>query len=566
MRDDFRVFARELWAHLGLPPPTRAQYDIARRLQKGPRRHIIEAFRGVGKSYLTAAYVLWRLYCDPQAKVLVVSASKQRADEFSKFVRAIIDEWEVLQHLKPRQGQRDSVVSFDVGPATPDQSPSVKSVGITGQMTGSRADLIVADDVEIPTNSLTQLKRERLSEAVKEFDAVLKPGGQVLFLGTPQTEESLYDRLQAKGFLEDGTQLYECMIWPARYPSDELRDYYGSRLAPLFVKDLDEGPAKVGDPTDPARFDNDDLVEREMSYGKAGFALQFMLDTSLADADRHPLKLQDLIIHDVDVDMAPDKLMWSSAPDETINDMPVVGLTGDRFQRPSWVDEHATAYHTTVMAIDPSGRGKDRTGFAIVKGLNGFLHVPALGGLKGGYDDAVLIRLAKLAADYKVNRIIVEPNFGGGMFGELFKPVLHKYARASIEDASYSRLQKELRICDTLEPIMARHRLVIDPRVLREDYSANQAPEDLFHMFAYQLTRMTRERGAVRHDDAVDALSMAVAWFTDRMAVDADLEAERRKEEARDQALRDFVEGVSITNILEPGTTKPSPPNMLGDV
>jgi hypothetical protein len=565
MQDDFRVFARELWTYLGLPPPTRAQYDIARRLQKGPRRHIIQAFRGVGKSYLTAAYVLWRLYCDPQCKVLVVSASKQRADEFSKFARAIIEDWEALQHLKPRQGQRDSVVSFDVGPATADQSPSVKSVGITGQMTGSRADLIVADDVEIPTNSLTQLKRDRLSEAVKEFDAVLKPGGQVLFLGTPQCEESLYDRLQAKGFLEDGSKLYDCMIWPARYPSEDVRQHHGHRLAPLFAKDLDELGYKPGAPTDPARFDDQDLIEREMSYGKAGFALQFMLDTSLSDADRHPLKLMDLIIHDVDLDVAPHKLVWSSSPDDTINDLPVVGLSGDRYQRAQIVDKEASAYHTTIMAIDPSGRGKDRTGYAIVKNLNGFLYVPAVGGLVGGYEDKVLIKLAKLAADNNVNAVLVEPNFGGGMFGELFKPVLNKYARARIEETSYSRIQKEMRICDTLEPIMARHRLVIDPRCIREDYDKNQAPEDIFHMFAYQLTRMTRERGAVRHDDAVDALAMAVAWFTDRMAVDADLEAQRRKDEAFDKELQDFVDGVSSFALL-PGATKPPSPNMLGDV
>jgi hypothetical protein len=74
-------------------------------------------------------------------------------------------------------------------------------MGITGQLTGSRADLIIADDVESANNSQTQLMRDRLSETVKEFDAIIKPKvGRVIFLGTPQTEMSLYNDLDERGF------------------------------------------------------------------------------------------------------------------------------------------------------------------------------------------------------------------------------------------------------------------------------------------------------------------------------------------------------------------------------
>jgi hypothetical protein len=96
---------------------------------------VIEAFRGIGKSWLTAAYVCWLLWKNPQHKILVVSASKDRADAFSIFVKRLIETIPELAHLKPRGDQRNSNLAFDVGPATPDQSPSVKSVGITGQLT-----------------------------------------------------------------------------------------------------------------------------------------------------------------------------------------------------------------------------------------------------------------------------------------------------------------------------------------------------------------------------------------------------------------------------------------------
>ena len=143
---DFRYFLFLIWKHLGLPDPTPIQYDIAKYLQTGPKRKVVEAFRGVGKSWITAAYVLFRLYHDPQLKILVVSASKERADNFSTFALRLINDVPWLNDLAPGPGQRSSKISFDVGPATPDQSPSVKSVGLFGQLTGSRADIIIADD------------------------------------------------------------------------------------------------------------------------------------------------------------------------------------------------------------------------------------------------------------------------------------------------------------------------------------------------------------------------------------------------------------------------------------
>ncbi len=120
---DFRKFTFIVWKHLNLPEPTPVQFDIAQYLQHGPRRSVIEAFRGVGKSWLTSAFVCWLLLNNPQLKILVVSASKERADAFSTFVKRLINEIPVLHHLRPSDGQRDSVIAFDVGPATPDHSP-----------------------------------------------------------------------------------------------------------------------------------------------------------------------------------------------------------------------------------------------------------------------------------------------------------------------------------------------------------------------------------------------------------------------------------------------------------
>lgn len=535
---DFRNFLYMVWKHLNLPQPTPIQYDIAEYLQNGPRREVIEAFRGVGKSYITSAFVVHQLLLDPEIKVLVVSASKNRSDDFSTFTQRLINDMPVLQHLRPRDEQRNSKISFDVGPAGPSHSPSVKSVGITGQLSGSRADIIVADDIEIPNNSATQMMREKLAEAVKEFDAVLKPDGRIIYLGTPQTEMSLYEELPSRG--------YDARIWPARYPSEAVRSRYSGRLAPLVTDLLDrDTEGLTGLPTDPKRFTDDDLLERELSYGRSGFSLQFMLDTSLSDGDRYPLKLSDLIVMPLDNDKAPERVIWGRNPQYEIKELPNLGLAGDKYYGPSDTVGSYLDYTGSVMAVDPSGRGADETAYAVVKMLSGQLFVTDAGGVKGGYSNEALQALAVVAKRNKVNEIIVESNFGDGMFTELFKPVLYKVHDVTVGEVRHSK-QKEHRIIDTLEPVMNQHRLVFDPKVIERDwqsvqgYSQEKAPK---YTLAYQMTRITNLRGALAHDDRLDALSMAVSYWTEQMAASADKAMHDRKEELLMETLERFSTG-----------------------
>ena len=520
---DFRNFMFIVWKHLNLPDPTPVQYDMAEFIQNCPRRAIIEAFRGVGKSYITAAFVVHQLLLDPQKKFMVVSASKQRADDFSTFTQRLILELPICQHLIATSEQRWSKIAFDVRPALASGSPSVKSVGITGQLTGSRADIIIADDIEVPNNSMTQMMREKLGEAVKEFDAVLKPEGKILYLGTPQCEMSLYNTLTERG--------YHLRVWPARYPTVEYAEKaYGSRLAPTLWEAMHSAKEPLdGQPVDPKRFDDDDLLERELSYGRSGFALQFMLDTSMSDTDRYPLKLSDLMIMSVDKDQAPEKLVYGVFKE--IKDLPNVGLSGDKFYAPEASVGDYVDYDGSVLVIDPSGRGQDETAYAVVKMLNGYLYVADCAGISGGYSEKTLSGLAHIAKKHKVNMVLIESNFGDGMFTELLKPILKKIYPVSTEEVRHSK-QKELRIIDTLEPVMNQHKLIIDPKVIQHDFDSVQhhPPEKAQrYMLTYQLTRVTKTRGALAHDDRLDALAMGVAYWVEQMAADVDEEMNERK-------------------------------------
>ena len=520
---DFRNFMYIVWKHLALPDPTPVQYDMADFIQNCPRRSIIEAFRGVGKSYITAAFVVHQLLLDPQKKFMVVSASKQRADDFSTFTQRLILELPMCQHLIATSEQRWSKIAFDVRPALASGSPSVKSVGITGQFTGSRADIIIADDIEVPNNSMTQMMREKLGEAVKEFDAVLKPEGKILYLGTPQCEMSLYNTLTERG--------YQLRVWPARYPTVEYAEKaYGARLAPTLWEAMHEAKEPLdGQPVDPLRFDDDDLLERELSYGRSGFALQFMLDTSMSDTDRYPLKLSDLIVMAVDKDQAPEKLVYGVFKE--IKDLPNVGLSGDKFYAPEATVGAYVDYDGSVLVIDPSGRGQDETAYAVVKMLNGYLYVAECSGIAGGYSEKTLSGLAHIAKKHKVNMVLIESNFGDGMFTELLKPILKKIYPVTTEEVRHSK-QKELRIIDTLEPVMNQHKLIFDPKVIQDDFDSVQhhPPEKAQrYMLTYQMTRVTKNRGALAHDDRLDALAMGVAYWVEQMAADVDEEMKERQ-------------------------------------
>ncbi|UUG66327.1 terminase large subunit [Pectobacterium phage vB_PcaP_P15_PC2B6] len=521
LKGDFVAFLFVLWKALGLPEPTRCQIDMAKCLANGDnKKFILQAFRGIGKSFITCAFVVWTLWRDPQLKILIVSASKERADANSIFIKNIIDLLPFLSDLKPRQGQRDSVISFDVGPARPDHSPSVKSVGITGQLTGSRADIIIADDVEIPSNSATSGSRDKLWTLVQEFAALLKPlpSSRVIYLGTPQTEMTLYKELE-------DNRGYTTIIWPALYPRSEVeRQYYGERLAPMLLEEFLESPeALMGQPTDVVRFDLDDLRERELEYGKAGFTLQFMLNPNLSDAEKYPLRLRDAIVAAMDFFKAPMGYQWLPNRENANQTLPNVGLKGDSYHSYHTSSQNVNGYQQKILVIDPSGRGKDETGWCVLYTLNGYIYLMDSGGFRDGYSDKTLESLAKKAKQWNVQTVVFESNFGDGMFGKVFSPVLLKFQAATLEEIR-ARGMKELRICDTLEPVLSTHRLVVHEEVVRNDYQTardSDGKHDVRYSLFYQMTRITREKGALAHDDRLDALALGVEWLRETMEQDS---------------------------------------------
>lgn len=527
-----------MFQYINLPPPTEIQYAMADELQHKESDLIINGFRGVAKSTITGIFVAWLLYKDPErTQIIYVGANQEESKKFMKFTRGLFEIVPFLNFLIPdvKIGQRDNALSFDVAPAGIRIQPSCKAVGIFGNLTGNRATDIIADDIETSENCDTQIKREHIESAVTEFRQIVAPlKGNLLFLGTPHTELSIYNKLHNKGI--------PVRIFPIKFPDEQQQEKYGDKLAPYIANKVQADPSLIGQSTDPKRF-GDEMILKLEAEGRSKFAMQQMLDTTLSDMERYPLKCSDLIIMDCNKEIAPEKVAYGSSIQQIIKDLPCNGIGTDRFYSPIPLpDIKWLPYNYIMMAIDPSGRGKDELAYTIIAVLNGYLFLLKQGGLQGGYCEDNLKKLAVMAKEYKVNKVKIESNFGDGMFTTLLSPILRRIYPCAIEEIRHNT-QKERRIIDTLEPVLNQHRLIVDKQVVKDDAeSVKNYPIELQQQYSlfYQMTRITKDRGALSHDDRLDCLAIAVADCLDMLQIDPDAEIQRRLEEEIDAEIERF--------------------------
>lgn len=528
-----------------LPTPVQAQ--ILDYLENGPKRRVIAAFRGCGKSTLSSMYLLWRLYRNPEEKILIISASLGRAEAMSAWMLKTIGDVPWLRHMLPDSHDgRYSRISFDVGTCKYiEQSPSVRAAGVQGQVTGSRASIILCDDVETVQTALTQTQREKLRNTLNEMEVILKPGqeSEVVYLGTPHSAtDSIYFALKRD-------LNYSLRMWPSRVPSD-LTPYKGC-LAPLIEKRMDE-PGAIGRPTD-TRFSEDELMQRELSMSNMQNKLQMMLDASLSDQERYPLRCANFMVIDID-HYVPEIMIYEKHKTWQLDDLPCAGMSHDpTFYRPRQTEGViAVEELPTVMALDPSGGGADEFAWAVVKVWGGNYYICDVGGILGGVSDAFWKKLAGIAHEWNVNEIAVESNFGGL---EIYKQVLLPYLReAGAEcrvEAIRSNQRKELRIIDTLAPVMQTHRVAIARHVIEGDNELIKNAHDdrdISYSLIHQMTRLTHDRGSLLHDDRIDALAMAVQWFQEQAAQDQQVRARDRSRELLLASIED-ADGYALMNV-----------------
>ena len=532
--NNFKEFYKYIFWNQRLPHPTRDQLAMAKyvsQLRKSQEPIMMQCQRGLAKSLTVQILSVWLLLRNKNEVISVISATSARAESFITFCKTLLRDIPILKHLYPQGGDRSSSRKIDVNGRVPNDSPSLSAFGVTSAKTGSRSSLLIYDDVEIPENSDTAQKREKLLEGVRD-SANLGIAGvfREICICTPQSAESVYNTM-----LEDGFSRY---IIPAEYP-DDITVYDGD-LAKHIEWSIKRNPSIVGTATD-KRNNMKHLLKQKMK-GKARYKLHYMLDTALSDAEKYPLKLSDLIVTDLDNRKASLYYEYSTDKRDTLYDLKHKGFRGDYIRKPRVIGEERKDYEGIAMFIDPSGRGTDETAYCITSTLAGKIFLLDFGGVSGGYDDSTLAQLANIAKEYKVNLVQIESNFGDGAFGELLKPYLRRIHNCMVEDLR-ATTQKEVRIIETLEPIVMQHRLIVNKRPLERD---SEKKDD--YSFTYQYTHITTQRGCLVHDDIIDVIGMGVSYWVLNMARDEKEEMMRYEDELVQKELDDFMLEFSLSS------------------
>lgn len=219
---------------------------LATAWENGERELLLMAFRNSGKSTLVGLFCGWLLYRDPNLRILVLAGDFSLARKMVRNVGRIIERHPLTARLKPAHSEPWASDQFTVRRTAELRDPSMLAKGISANITGLRADVVICDDVEVPNTCDTSQKRSDLRTRLREMEYVLVPGGLRLFVGTPHTYHSIYassselepgetvpmlagfNRLEIPVQDDDGHSR-----WPERYP-----------LAKIEAIRLRTGPAK----------------------------------------------------------------------------------------------------------------------------------------------------------------------------------------------------------------------------------------------------------------------------------------------------------------------------------
>jgi hypothetical protein len=543
--NNFPLFLHDYFAWLGFDL-TDMQLDIGRYMaDRNIKNKCVMAQRGEAKSTIGIARALYEFVQMPNATVLLVSGSDDYAGTLSHAIVSAIMQWDRLEWLRPesRAGARTSFTDgFDVHHAfrIPDKQPSVKAVGIFGQLQGNHVTLLIADDVETTSNGSSPANRARIATLTKEFAAIANDGAEILYLGTPQTQDSIYNSLPQRGF--------DVRIWPGRYPTPEEEERYGGCLAP-YIKQRMEGHPELrtgygilgnrGAQTDPQRYSEEKQLQNERDYQQAGFQLQFMLDTSLADALKQTLQLSDLILFHGSPQSAPEVVHWSNNP-RHLAELPMdFPLARSRLYMAADFSDTYVAFTDVKAFLDPGGGGTDESVIFATSAIGPYIHVLGMRVYHGGQTEENVEDSVRWLVSMGVTHCTIEDNMGHGAVTNMYKGAAKRLDAAIGFEGIYSTGQKEVRIISRLNPIMQRHRVVMHWSVLEEDVRMcrNMPNGGREYCLFWQMQNLTMQAKCIPHDDRIEALSAAVFLHVEALQQDEHEEAQKRLE----AAAREFV-------------------------
>lgn len=512
--------------------------DICAFMMDPTKRAImVQAQRGQAKSTLAAIGIAWDLIMHPNHRNAVVMSNSKKALDVIIMVRRIFHDLPELEPWlpDPKGGDRTGIQAWDVHHSLrnlSEKSPSLCPISIEESLQGKRTDFTVLDDLEDSKTGFTAEGRANILRKALDLYAICEY--RIIWLGTPQSMDSIYFELPKQGV--------EVRVWPGRFPTEAEETFYGETLAPWVKEKMRLDPSlRIGGGIDGSRgrvtcpeFRKEDFHQsQELTMGKEWYELQYMLNATLTDAGRKPLNPRDLLVvphgEDFPITLAP-------------------GLG------PGYTHKHVSGGRTWELAIptslegprakpvikafiDPAAGGntsKDRTAFTVIGLVKGNLVVLSYGSVPGGYEKETLHKLAKYLAPHRPAQVCIEKNMGFGAFKQVFQPILLEEAAKVGWNPGVDEVmvhgQKEVRIIETLGPVMGRRSLWITTRALQEEamyVEGLQAGDLASYSLFVQMASITRVKGCLRHDDLVDALAGCVDLFREELAIDANIQSEK---------------------------------------
>lgn len=427
--------------------------------RQGKRELLLLAFRNSGKSTLIGLFCTWLLYLAPDRRVLVLAADYNLAKKMVRMVKLVVERHPACQGLKPAKPELWGAEEFIIARSRVDRDPSMAAKGITANFTGSHADIIVCDDVEVPNSANSADKRASLRQRLAEIANVISPQGLVLYIGTPHTFHSIYSRLPCSElgeevpFLDGFTRLEKPVLnadgmsaWPERFPPEVIENIRRRNGPNKFATQMLLIPVSTED----GRLELERLqtYEAELQIIRAGGETRFRL------ADRALRTL---------------RLWWD----------PALGIRRRH--------AHKAGDGSVAVLLGEDGRGR----FFLHRIR--YLAVPA--GMEKQAGAVQCGQIADMVADHAIPTVHVEANGIGSFLPETLRGVLAERGLKARVMAENSNRPKEERILSALDAPLYRGDLFIHD-------SARDTPF---------LAEMREWRpGGKGHDDGLDAAAGAI--------------------------------------------------------
>lgn len=453
---DFAVFL-ELWNMTqGYITPS-IHHRMATWLQTswetGDKRLLLMAFRASGKSTLVGLFSAWLLCRDPDLRILVLAAESSLASKMVRNIKRTIEKHPLTKHLIPNNPDQWASDRFTIKRNLELRDPSVLAAGVTANITGNRADVIIYDDVEVPNTCGTQEKRENLRERLSESNFILVPNGTQLYVGTPHSYFSIY--------------------------ADKPREEIGEKNTYLSNYKRYEQPllTKKNESVWPEQFSNKNIDILRRQSGPNKFASQMMLKPKNILEGRLDISLLQYYKEDIDYREANGQIQLS------LNDRKLVSCS-------AWWDPafgSAKGDHSVLAIIFT-----DEGGLYYLHHLS-YIKIDESEG--EAYSQCKIV--ANIIKEICVPSVTIETNGIGKFLPAILKQELGKQnISCSVIDFSNYK-PKHIRILESFDAVLAAGALFIHEDVKKTPF--------LTEMMEWQPER---NRG---HDDGLDAVAGALS-------------------------------------------------------